>query len=1150
MSSFVHLHNHSHFSLLDAAVKPESLVLAAKADGQTAIALTDHGVMFGCFEFYNKAKIHGVKPIIGCEVYLAVGNRFEKKVIQEATKKRTYYHLVLLARNLEGYRNLMKLTTLAHTEGYYYKPRIDWELLERHSTGLIATSACLSGPINAPLLAGDRVTAVSNAKRLKDIFGDDFYVELQNHGLPEDKVVIEQAPGIAAEIGVRIVVTNDTHYLAKDHAYAHNVLLNINKDLSAQKTGSFDPTNLRYRVPEMYLKTQAEMTKLFKAFPQGIDSTMEIAEKVDLTIPSDLMMPAFVIPPDSQAASLEDYLEELTMDGVQKRYSTISSEVLDRVGYELSVINKMGFAGYFLIVHDVIDAARKMGVRVGPGRGSVAGSLVAYALRITDLDPLKYDLLFERFLNPERVSMPDIDIDFADDKRESVIAYVREKYGSDAVAQIITFGTLSSRAVIKDVGRVLGIELSLINSITEKIPLIRGKITPLKKALELPELRWLRDSDDLRLQQLIEYSLVLEGFARNSSLHAAGVVIAPGPVSDYVPLYKTPSMGLATQYTMKDLEAAGLLKMDFLGLRTLSIIENTLEQIRSNHKLILNLDEIPFDDVSVYDLFARGHTVAIFQFESSGMQNYLRQLKPTCLDDLIAMNALYRPGPMDNIPEFIRRKHGESSSEYLHPLLEGILRPTYGVFVYQEQVMQVVRDIAGFSLSQADIFRKAMGKKSAELMREQESQFVEGAAAHINMSPILAREIFATIYKFAEYGFNKSHSAAYAYLAYQTAWLKVHYPAEYLAANMSAELNDREKIVTLIDEARRFGVAVTAPDVNTSQTTFVARDSKIYFGLAGIKHVGVSAIDEILKARADKPFTSIFDLSARVDPKVMNRRTLEALIYAGAFDTVHHGNRSILIESIDTVLSYARARRGSESNGMASLFGEQDNTAIAEPVLPLDVRMAMTTSERLAREREYLNFYVSGHPLDEFAVAVKSLSSFTLNNPEASWNNQRIMMCGMVTDLKQRIDKKEMAFATFRLEQFQGSCDCVVWSDRYSQYANLLSNDTVIVTLGMARIDGDSIRITVDEILPLMSAIERFVRGYVIRLSPDTDRETIELAYGLCNTDDASGIIEFHVADNGRTVVYNTPVKIRTGKDSTQRLVEIFGDNCVRYAIG
>ena len=1148
MAEFVHLHNHTHYSLLDAACTPEGLIAAAKADGQKALAITDHGVMFGCFEFYKKAKKAGIKPIIGCEVYVAVNKHTDRERVQDSSgKKRNYYHLVLLAKNETGYRNLVRLTSLGHTAGFYYKPRIDFDLIKQHHEGLIATSACLAGPINAPLLAGDIDTAKRNAIFLREVFGDDFYVELQDHGLPEDRIIMEQVPKLARELGIKMVVTNDAHYITKDHAVAHNVLLNINKDLSASKSGPIDVQDLRYRVPEMYLKTQDQMADLFKHVPDAVERTLEIADKVDLKISTDLQLPQFPIPPDSQAETLDDYLDELTQRGLEERYTVITSEILNRASFELSVIRRMGYAGYFLIVADFIRAARDMGVRVGPGRGSAAGSLVAYALGITNIDPLKYDLLFERFLNPDRVSMPDIDVDFSDDKRERVIEYVKEKYGADSVAQIITFGTLSSRAVLKDVGRVLGIELSTINAITDKIPVIMGKVHKLKDAMELPELRWLKDTTDPKIKQLIDYSLVLEGFARNSSLHAAGVVIAPGPIDNYVPVYKTPGTEAATQYNMKDLEEAGLLKMDFLGLRTLSIIDNTLEAVEANHGLKIDLDEVDFNDPETYALFGRGQTLAIFQFESEPMQNALRQLKPTVLEDLIAMNALYRPGPMANIPDFIDRKHGRKEITYLHPKMEPILDKTYGIIVYQEQVMQLVQVLAGFTLAQSDLMRRAMGKKDDKLMAEQQALFIEGAKKTSDIDAELGAEIFALIQKFASYGFNKSHSAAYAYLAFQTAWLKTHYPAEFLAANMTAELNDQAKIVALIDEAKRFGITVLPPDINRSVARFTAQDKAIYFGMAGIKTVGIGAVDSIIQARKDGLFTSIYDVVARVDAKTMNRRVLEALVYAGAFDTLHN-ERGQVFAAIEPALEYARAVQSGSNSTMESLFGDAEEIKPTEPALP--PAEIWPTRDRLKKEREFLNFYISGHPLQEYVVDVSSFSSLMLHNIDPALHGQTVRMCGIVSDIRTRLDKRENTIGFVRVEQYAGSCECVFWSDKYRQFSSVLAVDAVLLIVGKCEINGESVKIIVDEVLTLDQARKKLAKGYVLRVQPETvTTEHLLAVKQRCGSSDAHDRLSFCVQRPDGMAIYDAMTPIRVTDDTTTFLIDTFGDQNVRFAV-
>lgn len=1089
MADFVHLHNHSHYSLLDAITTPEQLVAAAAEDGQPAIALTDHGVMFGCMEFFFAAKKRGIKPIIGCEVYLATSSRFDKIASSKNDRTRNYHHLVLLAKNETGYRNLCKLVSLAHTEGYYYKPRIDRELLTHYHDGLIALSACLIGPVNEPLVRGDFDTAEANARWFKDLFGDDWYIELQNHGLPEDRIVLEHAPRIARKLGIELVATNDCHYLRKEHAIAHNVHLLI-KDANASNAGTFDITALRYKVPEMYIKTAAEMKALFADFPSAIENTLAIAEKIAFTPTFAPKMPTFPIPPDSSAQTLDQYLEELTMRGIERRYSPVTAVILDRVRFELDVIKRMGYSGYFLIVQDFIAAAKQRGISVGPGRGSAAGSIVAYALGITNIDPIAHDLLFERFLNPDRVSLPDIDVDFNDERRDEVIEYVREKYGADAVAQIVTFGTLSARQVIKDVGRVLGIAPSTINAITEKIPVVLGKVTKLSEALDLPELRWLRDSDDPKLQQLVEYSLVLEGLARNVSVHAAGVVIAPGPITDYVPIYKTPTTNAITQYAMKELEAVGLLKMDFLGLATLSIIDRTLEQIKANYGIDIDLDAIDYDDPTVYEMLGDGHTLAVFQFESEKMTEYLRQLKPRNLEELTAMNALYRPGPMDNIPEFIDRKYGRKPIEYLHPLMERRLANTYGIIVYQEQVMQLVQDLAGFTLAQADTLRRAMGKKDEKLMAQQRQAFIEGAQKTNNIEPKLAGEIFDLIQKFASYGFNKSHSAAYAYLAYRTAWLKRHYTAEFLAANMTSELGKLDKINALIAEARKFGITVLPPDVNRSNTTFRAVSPKtIVFGLAAIKNVGIPAVESIIAAReAGGPFRSLFDFCRRVDTRLVNKRAIEALIASGAFDSLG-GHRAQLLAALDAALDYAKAR-ATVAVGMDSLFGS-DAIEPVEPPLP-EVE-PWSAEELLRREHEVLNFFISGHPLDQHRHIAQAVATVQLGRTESVASGSNVRCCGLITEVRTRLDKSERTIAFATIEDYTGVGEVILWSSVYEQCADIVRDGALVVVTGKIELRDDTAtpRIVAEEVIPIERAYER-IKTIHVRLPANSEPNILD----------------------------------------------------------
>lgn len=1155
---FVHLHNHTHYSVLDALCKPAELIEAALKDEQQAIALTDHGVMFGAMEFYLLAKKKNIKPIIGMETYIATGSRFDKSSgkLNQEKKKRNYYHLVLLAKNEIGYKNLLKLTSLAHTEGFYYKPRIDKELLENHCEGLVALSACIAGVVSAPLVMNDYEEAVSTAKYYKDMFGEDFYIELQNHNLPEDKIILTKAPEIAKSLDIKLVAANDIHYLKKEHAVAHNILLLI-RDVTAANSGQVDIHKLRYRMPEMYFKTRAEMAELFADFPSALSNTVEIADKCDLTIPDKLYMPEFPIPSESKAETLDEYLDELTERGLKKRFTEVSEEVKTRAEYELNVIKKMGFSGYFLIVQDFIRAAVELGVRVGPGRGSAAGSIVAYALGITNIDPLPYDLLFERFLNPDRVSMPDIDIDFSDDKRDLAINYVKEKYGENAVAQIITFGKLLSRAALTDVGRVLGVDLNTIKSITSKIPTVFGKVKTIAESLELPELKWVKETNDPKLKELIEYSRILEGAIRNTSTHAAGVVIAPGEITDYVPIYqpsksKNQSVEVATQYSMGELETAGLLKMDFLGLRTLSIIDNTLEMIKRNHHQDIDIDKIDFSDAKTYELLSEGATLAVFQFESGGMQEYLKKLKPRNLEELSAMNALYRPGPMDNIPDFIDRKHKRKPVEYLHPIMQKSLEKTYGILVYQEQVMQLVGDVAGFSLGQADILRRAMGKKQVAYMDQQKPIFIEGAMER-GISKKIAEEIFELIYKFANYGFNKSHAVAYSYLAFQTAWLKAHYPAEFLAANMTAELNDQDKIVALIDEAKRYGIKVLPPDINRSMAHFTAVDNQILFGMAGIKNVGISAVEGIVKARAEKPFTSIFDFVSRVDTRLINKRAMEALVCGGAFDSISKHPRAALFLAIETALEYSKSESENHPAGLDSLFGGSEvSTKAKEPAL-LEVS-EWSEKELLDREKEFLNFYVSGHPLNRYEPQIKSLSTLQLNETDESKSGSFVRVGGLITDIRKRLDKRDREIAFVMLEDFSGKAECIFWSDVYAKYRHFLEKDAVIMLQGKVSFDNDKLKITAEEALSLDDAVVKFGKGYKIWLDlaksiqPDIIHSVSEMQI---NEIEGRTTLVFNVFDKSNNyrrayVINNTSIVMN--EKNTFALSRLFGTNNLRIS--
>jgi DNA polymerase-3 subunit alpha len=893
------------------------------------------------------------------------------------------------------------------------------------------------------------------------------------------------------------------------------------------------------------------MYELFKDYPEALESTLEVAEKCNLKLELGRNhMPQFPIPASAGLATLDEHFESLTREGFARRYPGADKSLIERLEHEIAVITRMGYAGYFLIVQDFIRAARAMGVYVGPGRGSAAGSVASYSLGITNVDPIKYDLLFERFLNPDRISMPDIDVDFSDNKREMVIKYVREKYGQDSVSQIITFGTLSSRAVLKDVGRVLGIPLSTLESITKQIPVEQGKVRPLAEALEsVPDLKWVAESTDPRIRTLIEASLVLEGMNRNAGMHAAGVVIAPGNISDFVPLYKTPQTEVMTQYNMKDLETAGLLKMDFLGLRTLSVFESCLRMVRENLGESVDLDAIPEDDAKTFELFARGDTVAVFQFESSGMADWLRKLKPTTISDLVAMNALYRPGPMEMIGDFIARKHGTQKITHIHPKLEPILNETYGIIVYQEQVMKIASEIAGFTLAKADLMRRAMGKKDKALMAAMKKEFIDGAAA-LGTAKALAGEIFDLIEKFASYGFNKSHSVAYSVIAYQTAYLKAHYPAEFMAATLSSEIGSTEKIVKLIDDCRKMGIEVLPPDVNESGLDFKVVDGRIRFGLCAIKNVGESAIDTVIKARGEKgSFENLFDFCSDVDLRLVNKKCLESLVQAGAFDSMG-SHRAQYMENLERAAAFGQACQARELDGQSSLFDTGGAASGAQVQFP-----AMTSAppwpeaEKLAREKSVLGFFVSGHPLLRYEEEIKELATVRLGDISGFRNNSTVRACGIVTSVKKKIDKRNNTMAFIGLEDFTGKGECIVFSDPYAKYQSILQPDAMVMVIGKGEANGDMLKIIVNEVHPMDKVREKFTKGIILSIDlNDIKENTIVRLREVMEEHKGSCPCYFSVRNAHSTTMFQTR---RFTVDASGRFVDevrqMLGPHSIRF---
>jgi DNA polymerase-3 subunit alpha len=1079
MSTFVHLHNHTHFSLLDGACRIKDLVKQAKKFNMPAVAITDHGNMFGVVKFYISMMKEGIKPIIGMETYVAPGSRFEKK---SDHRTQTAYHLILLARNQKGYQNLMHLSSMAYLEGFYYKPRIDKELLETYSDGLFVLSSCIKGEIPSRLIDDDYRGAKNAALFYQKLFGDYFYLEIQDHGLPEENKAKKGLIELSIELGIPLVVTNDTHYLKQEHAKAHDILLCIqtNKDFG-------DPNRLRFTSDQIYFKSADEMNALFSELPEAIANTVDIADKCNVMLKSEHHhLPVFQVPPDAQALTLDEYFEKCTWEGARKRFEQISPEIEERLTHEIGVIRHMGYTGYFLIVMDFIREARARQIPVGPGRGSAAGSLVSYCLGITNINPLEYGLLFERFLNPERVSMPDIDIDFCYEQREKIIEYVKQKYGEENVTQIITFGSMNARAVIRDVGRVLKVDLREIDHIAKLIP----PNTNLKDALDrVGEFKVLYD----QYRELIDNSLVLEGLARHASTHAAGVVIAPGELTQYVPLFRSTrrddtgengrSVDVTTQYDMKSLDIAGLLKMDFLGLRTLTVIDHTLKSLKKRD-VHLDMDNLPLQDPETMKIFAAGETIGIFQFESNGMRDYLKKLKPETIDDLIAMNALYRPGPMEWIDDFIDRKLGRTKVEYLHPLMEPILNETHGIIVYQEQVMQIASVLGGFNMGEADILRRAMGKKDPVLMQQQREKFVKGAEEK-NISENLANDIFDLMDSFAGYGFNKSHAACYSIVAYQTAYLKAHFPKEFMAANLTSEMGNSDRIVVLLEECRHMGISVLPPDVNYSIYEFIVEGDCIRFGLGAIKNVGYNAIQSIVEARkAEGPYFTLFDLCNRINLRQVNKKVIESLIQAGALDSLE-GNRAQQMAVMSRAVSIAQSVQQDALRGQTNIFSDPDVQENIYPVLP-DLP-PWPQSEKLRREKDLMGMYVSGHPLDPHQHVLKTFSDPWIGGLDRINNCAGVRVGGIINDVRQLLDRKNNPMAFFSLEDFTGTVRLIAFSDCYAKYRHLIQVDQMVFIQGKLdrRDNRDEPNVIVQEICSIQDAPLLFAKRLCIHFNPE-----------------------------------------------------------------
>lgn len=1111
MPDFVHLHCHTQFSLLDGAASISKMMDKAVQDNMKAVALTDHGNMFGAFKFVAEAEKQNIKPIVGCEFYM-VANRHKRSFLNTQGEKDRRFHQLLLAKNRQGYENLSKLCSLGFIEGMYGKyPRIDKELLLQYHEGIIATSCCIGAEIPQAILEGDLQKAEDLVKWWYDLFGDDFYIELQRHhgmdnidgkGVSQEDVN-QQLIKFAEKYKIKLIATNDSHYVEEVDSAPHDILLCVN-------TGSKKNDFNRFSFPsnDFYFKTKSEMSVRFSDVPHALDNTIEIFDKVEqIKLKRDILLPNFPLPPNFKTQA--EYLRYLVYEGAKHRYGELTAEVTERLEHELKIVSGMGFEGYFLVVQDFIKAARKLGVAVGPGRGSAAGSAVAYCLTITNIDPIKYRLLFERFLNPERVSMPDIDIDFDDLGRQQVIDYVVDKYGRDQVAQIITFGTMAAKSSIRDVARVLDLPLSDSDRIAKYIPTKPGtKFKDLigqttKKLNEnfqsddvanILKLNEILTKNDLESQTL-KMATQLEGSVRNSGIHAAGIIIAPDDIKKYIPVCTSKETELlVTQFDGSVVESAGMLKMDFLGLKTLSIIRDAISNIvlRHGEEARIDPDEIPMDDDKTYELFQNGETIGIFQFESDGMQKYLKELKPTELEDLIAMNALYRPGPMDYIPQFVNRKHGKEKTEYPHEWLEEMLKPTYGIMVYQEQIMEAARIMADFSLGKADSLRRAMGKKKLEEMQKNRAEFIEGAASK-GVAEEKAIEIFSIMEKFAAYGFNRSHAAAYSVVAFQTAYLKTHFPAEYMASVLTHNKNNLDSVYFFLRECKRMGIQVLGPDINESYSDFtVNKAGNIRFGMSALKGVGEGTVEEIINERNQNgAFITIFDLVERLNPRTMNKKSLESLVLGGGLDCFKELERAQYFTPIgkyesfiESILKYGNNFKDQTGSATLSLFGDMTDQFLVKPEIPACTPWPLI--EKLEKEREMTGIYLSGHPLDDYKAEVTNFTNCLISNIELA-KMSKIKIAAIVTAANNRVDRKGNPMGNFTLQDYSGSFDLTLFREDFQKHGHLFKYGNVIYVEGMwkPRYNNDGFIFSLINVSMLSDIASNLTESLTIKLSLD-----------------------------------------------------------------
>ena len=1101
-ADFVHLHVHTQYSLLDGMIRLDDLFQKAKEYEMPAIAITDHGTMFGAIDFYKQACAAGIKPIIGCELYVAPRGLADRT---PSPAGETARHLVVWAKDMQGYKNLMKLTSVAHLDGFYYRPRVDKALLKECSQGLIASSACLHGEIASHIVRGRMEDARRAAREFQEIFGEDnFYLEVMENGIPEQKTANRGLMELGRELSIPLIATNDCHYLNADHAEAHDVLLCIQTGRTIE-----DKDRMSMSSGQFYVRSSGEMQALFAEMPEAVSNTMDVANRCNLTLEfGKFYLPKYEIKDPGE--SLEDHLDRKATQGLEKLFpvilkhwkedeAAVRQKYTDRLRSELEIIKKMGFAGYFLIVSDFIKHAKHTGVPVGPGRGSAAGSLVAYAIRITDIDPLLYGLFFERFLNPDRISMPDIDIDFCQERRGEIIKYVTEKYGKDRVSQICTFGKMMAKGVIRDVGRALNIPYGEVDRIAKLVPTFPLNIKLADAFKAEPRFEEERRKNP-KIDKMLSLSLVLEGLNRHSSVHAAGIVISDVPLVERVPLFSPKKDDRVSQYSMKDIEAVGLTKFDFLGLKTLTVIKNAVDFIRDSHHVDVDVNNLPLDDEETYRLLAKGETDGVFQLESAGMKDLLVNFKPDRIEDVITLIAAYRPGPMKMIPDFIARKHGKQQIAYELPQLEPILKETYGIILYQEQVMQIANVIGGYTMAQADTLRKVMGKKQVAAMEKEKPRFLEGAKKK-TINENKAKIIWNQMEDFAEYGFNKSHSAAYAMITYQTAYLKAHYPVAFMAALLTSEKDNRDKIIRHMSNCKEMGINILPPDINESQKDFSISGGNIRFGLAAVKNVGEAAIESVMEIRMEGKFTSFMDFLCRIDLRKVNRRVLESLIKCGSFDSLHFTRRQ-LMECLDSAMEEAQRKQKELQSNQASIFdelapartsGTGGNGSFSIPELP-----EWDRKELLSIEKDTVGFYISGHPLQGYAGKLHLVANTDSSSLNTKRDKETITVAGIISSLSERLTKKKEVMCNVVLEDLQGSVNIIFWADIYRKFSDLLHADEPVVIQGMVDIGDESNKIIALDVIPLAKALENPYKQ--VRFMVKTDKISPEGISALCKT--------------------------------------------------